>query len=101
ASGPIANDGPGFVREAGMRVFLDVTPLIRDPIGREAIERATALGEARSSVALQRLAADPRLARRARSRRASALKLGRLLLRSRIPFAVVGALRAPDSARRR
>jgi len=101
ASGPVANDGPGFVREAGMRVFLDVTPLIRDHIGREAIERATALGEARSSVALQRLAADPRLARRARSRRASALKLGRLLLRSRIPFAVVRALRAPDSARRR
>ena len=93
--------GDRFVREAGMRVYLDVTPIVRDPVGREAIARATALGEARSSVVLRRLADDPRLARHSRSRVASAFRILRLVIRSGIPLAVLRALRAPQATRRR
>jgi len=109
SDGKVAMDGndrpasadSGLVREAGMRVYLDVTPILRDPIGREAIERATALGEARSSVVLRQLASDPRLARTSRSRAASAFRILRLLVRSGVPMTVLRTLRAPDRMRRR
>src|SRR6266508_3856469 len=47
--------------DAGMRVYLDVTPILRDAVGRVAIQRATAIGEARSSVVFGKLVSDPRL----------------------------------------
>jgi pyruvate,water dikinase len=100
-SDPPATGDRGFIREAAMRVYLDVTPILRDPIGREAIERATALGEARSSVVLRQLATDPRLARSSRSRPRSAFRILRLAVRSGVPVAVLRTLRAPERMRRR
>jgi pyruvate,water dikinase len=99
--GRSASSNVRLVVEAGMRVYLDVTPILRDPLGRLAIERFTALGEARSSVVFQRLAADPRLARRAASRASSLLRFLRLGLRSGIPVSVLRTLLAPDRTRDR
>jgi phosphohistidine swiveling domain-containing protein len=90
-----------LVVDAGMRVYLDVTPILRNPLGRVAIERFTALGEARSSVVLHRLAADPRLAGRAGSRVSSLVRFLRVALRSGIPVSVLRTLLAPDRTRDR
>jgi phosphohistidine swiveling domain-containing protein len=90
-------DGGGRppVVEAGMRVYLDVTPILRDAVGRIAIQRATAIGEARSSVIMSRLASDPRVAPPCASRIRSARRLVPLLVRSGIPMLVLRVLRSP------
>ena len=90
-----------LVVDAGMRVYIDVTPILRDPLGSLAIERFTALGEARSSVIFHRLAADPRVAQQAGSRASSLLRLLRVGLRSGIPVSILRALAAPDRTRER
>jgi len=96
-------DGGGHppVVEAGMRVYLDVTPILRDAVGRVAIQRATAIGEARSSVVMSRLASDPRVAPPSASRIRSVRRLVPLLLRSGIPMLVLRVLRSPAAAPRR
>ena len=50
---------------AGERPFVDVTPVLRDPVGRDFLDRVSAIGEARSSVVFRKLAATivlPRVA---------------------------------------
>jgi phosphohistidine swiveling domain-containing protein len=89
------------VVEAGMRVYLDVTPILRDAVGRIAIQRATAIGEARSSVVMSRLASDSRVAPPSASRIRSARRLLPLLLRSGIPMLVLRVLRSPVTVPRR
>jgi rifampicin phosphotransferase len=96
-------DGGGRspVVEAGMRVYLDVTPILRDAVGRIAIQRATAIGEARSSVVMSRLASDPRVAPPSASRIRSARRLLPLLLRSDVPMFALRVLRYPATTPRR
>src|SRR5207253_1771105 len=53
--------GPGFLVEAGMRLFLDLTGGIRNPIGRRIIGFLLPFGEALSSDLIQVLQSDPRL----------------------------------------
>jgi rifampicin phosphotransferase len=89
------------VVDAGMRVYLDVTPILRDAVGRIAIQRATAIGEARSSVVMRELASDPRLAPASTSRIRSARRFLPLLVRSGVPMLVLRALRSPANVPRR
>lgn len=86
---------------AGGRPFADLTPVLRDPLGREFLERATSVGEARSSVVFRKLAADPRFHLRRRFRLGSARQMVPLLLRSRIPLYAVRLLQSPARARAR
>jgi pyruvate,water dikinase len=70
AFGAVVSDsaaGRSALVEAGMRLFVDVTPAVRDRFGRRAFTSILTAGEARSSVVLSRLAADPRLAESATS----------------------------------
>ncbi len=53
ASGPLV--------EAGMRIFIDLTGGLRNPIGRRLIGFLLPFGEARASAPLQALLSDPRL----------------------------------------
>jgi pyruvate,water dikinase len=61
ANVPNARAGPAGLVEAGMRLYVDVTPIMRDRLGRRIFESITRFGEARSSVVVTQLAADPRL----------------------------------------
>jgi rifampicin phosphotransferase len=98
-------DGAGPTRSplvvAGGRPFVDVTPAIRDPVGREILQRLSAAGEARSSVVFGKLALDPRLSARGRSRLGTIRRLGPILLRSGIPLYVVRLLMSPARTRAR
>jgi phosphohistidine swiveling domain-containing protein len=87
--------------EAGMRLFIDVTPILRDRIGQVALQRMAVLGEARSSVVFLKLLSDPRLRPRPRSRMHSLIKVLRLARRSGIPGYALRALRSPTATRHR
>src|SRR5204863_230372 len=53
--------GSQILKDPGMRLYIDVTPIVRDPVGRRAFVTLTSMGEARSSAVLVQLASDPRL----------------------------------------
>lgn len=101
ADGGGAPTDPSPVVVAGDRPFVDVTPALRDPVGREFLERATSAGESRSSVVFQKLAEDPRFLARHRLPFRSMRQLLPLLLRSRIPLNVLRLLRSPGRTRAR
>jgi phosphohistidine swiveling domain-containing protein len=103
AGGVRTGDGgaPPLLVDAGMRIYIDVTPVLRDAIGRIAIQRVMAIGEARSSVVFGKLASDPRLAPRSPSRIRSVRRILPVLWRSRIPIRTVRVLRQPAAAPRR
>jgi rifampicin phosphotransferase len=86
---------------AGERPFVDVAPVLRDPLGRELLERASSAGEARSAVVFRKLAADVRFRPRGRLPLRSIRRLLPLLLRSRIPLYAIRLLRSPAAARAR
>jgi pyruvate,water dikinase len=86
---------------AGDRPFVDVTPALRDPLGREFLERATSAGESRSSVVFRKLAEDPRFRPSQRLPFRSIRQLLPLLIRSRIPLNALRLLRSPARARAR
>ena len=53
-------DGPPAYAEAGQRLFIDLTPVLRSRIGREIVPRAFDVMEARSAIVLRGLFDDPR-----------------------------------------
>ena len=93
--------GRSAVVVAGERPFVDLAPVLRDPLGREFLERATSVGEARSSVVFRKLADDPRFRARRRLPFRSMRRLLPLLLRSRIPLYALRLIQSPDRARAR
>src|SRR5262249_36879193 len=93
--------GPGTIAEAAMRIHLDVTPVVRDPIGRRALVAMTAMGESRSSVVFARLASDPRLPPMGRSRLRSLRRIAVGFMRAGAPLAGLRMLRSPDPTRER
>ena len=84
---------------AGERPFADVTAVLRDPVGREFLERASSVGEARSSVVFRKLADDPRFAERRGPRIRSVRRIVPVILRSRIPLYALRLLRSPARTR--
>jgi phosphohistidine swiveling domain-containing protein len=96
-----ATAGPRAVVEAGMRLYVDVTPVIRDSLGRRIIVAVTSVGEARSSVVLSHLTADPRFAPFSRSRRSSMGRIAGGFMHARVPPYALRTLLAPSAARAR
>jgi pyruvate,water dikinase len=86
---------------AGQRPFVDLTAVLRDSVGREFLERASSVGEARSSVVFRRLGADPRFVTRSGPRIGSLRRIVPLIVRSRIPLYALRLLQSPDRARTR
>jgi rifampicin phosphotransferase len=93
--------GPSAIVEAGMRIYIDVTPVVRDLLGREVFRSVTAIGEARSSVVVSRLMSDSRLAPVSRSRLRTLRRIAAGLTRVGIPLAALRVLRSPGAARAR
>lgn len=83
-----AGNGPAAYRSAqiGMRMFVDVTSLLRSKGGRRGLLRAMKVADARSVDVLAYLAADPRFAL-TRAPKLASLKAG---LRASPPFGLVG-----------
>ena len=99
---PDPTAGVPITVEAGMRLFLDMTPVLRNPALRELPGRAMSVMEARSARVLARVLEDPRLApRRNASRVRSTVAALRVVLRTGAPPVVIRALVRPAAARAR
>jgi phosphohistidine swiveling domain-containing protein len=99
---PVANPlgGPTRYAEAGQRVFVDLTGVLRSRAGRALVPRVLDVMEARSAVILRRLSGDPRLSLINQSVLPFARRLLRLAVRYRVPGTVMRALVRPDAAQR-
>jgi len=91
--------GPASFTDAGGRIFLDITPVLRTTLGSRLLDRGARIGEARSVPILRSLAADPRLAPVARPPWSFVRVVLLLLIRGRIPLRVAQALLRPAAAR--
>jgi pyruvate,water dikinase len=88
--------------ESGMRLFLDLTPIVRNPATRELPGRAMSVMEARSAPVYAHVLEDPRLAPQPRSSRAGFLFAAlRIARRTGAPAVVLGTLVRPVEARTR
>ena len=93
--------GPATLVDAGMRLWLDLTPALRDPLGRAFVRQGLGVAEARSAVVLEALERSAALAPHRGSRLGAARRILPALLRTRIPAYTIGALLRPDRSRRR
>ena len=100
---PVADTAAGsqILKEPGMKLYVDVTPIVRDPIGRRAFVTLTSMGEARSSAVLVELASDPRLALARRSGFRSVRAIAGALIHAGVPHAALRVIRSPDASRAR
>ncbi|WP_433876608.1 PEP/pyruvate-binding domain-containing protein [Sinomonas atrocyanea] len=92
-------DGPAVVAEAGGRLFIDATAVLRSRAGRQLAPRVLDVMETRSAEVLRSLASDPRFALAARSPLGLLRRIGPMALRNRLPETLLGAVLRPDSGR--
>jgi pyruvate,water dikinase len=98
---PDARSGPAGLVEAGMRLYVDVTPVMRDRLGRQMFEAITRFGESRTSAVAARLASDPRLKTTSDSPRRTLRRIAAALVRVGIPGAALRVLVSPAATRAR
>ena len=91
---------PAFTPVGG-RAFLDVTALLRNPIGRDLAVFLLRFMEARTSVVLRELLDDPAFAPVRHGRRRALRRVVPVLVRFRVPLVVLQAVASPAAARRR
>src|SRR5262245_28039086 len=88
------------LKEAGMRIFADLTEVVRSPLGRHVLGGALGVMEARSARLLPALVDDPRLLPGDRgSMLAALIEVVRTLVRVGVPSVLVRGLRDPDRTR--
>jgi len=90
--------GPPLTVEAGMRLFIDMTPVLRDAFGRELPGRVMGAMEFRSQAIFAKLLEDPRLAPRGSASRSRLIVL-RKVLHTGAPQTAVRAVLRPDAMR--
>src|SRR3954447_2630885 len=90
---------PALTVAAG-RVFLDVTPALRNRLGRAIVPRGLDLMEARSAVVLRALAEDPRFGLQPFSGAKTLRRLAAVLVRHRLPVRLLWAVADPRRAHR-
>jgi len=100
---PVADPlaGPAVLADAGGRLFVDVTGALRSRVGRAIAPKIARFGEARAEAVLESLFDDPAFSVLNPSRRPLARRIGRLLVRYRVPVLVALALARPAAAHRR
>jgi pyruvate,water dikinase len=100
---PVADPAAGVsaLTDAGLRLWVDLTGVLRNAAAREVPVRALAIMEARSSSIFARLLDDPRLAPRGGSRLRSAVSILRAVAHTGVPPLVIRALLRPDATRDR
>lgn len=93
--------GPSFMVEPGMRLFIDVTGALRNPIGHRLLGFMLPFGEARSAVLLQTLEPDPRLRVNSSGRWGFVRGAITFVTRFRLPRYLLQALLRPGAAHQR
>jgi pyruvate,water dikinase len=91
---------PAFAAVGG-RAFVDVTAVLRNPLGRAVATRVLGIMEARTGVVLRDLFADPAFAPVPGARRRALRRIVPVLVRLRVPLIVAQAIASPTAARRR
>jgi len=97
--GPLS--GPAVLIEAGQRLFLDVTPALRNTLGRRALIGAASNGEALSAPLFKQLTSDPRLSIIATKRWPLIRAFGRVFEKTRAPIYALQAVFWPKAAVKR
>ena len=92
---------PRVLTESGLRAWLDLTPVVRDRVGRRILERLLGIGEARSVAVIHALAGDARLRERRRPAIRPFLRVLRVFVRTGVVGRVLRALRSPERTRLR
>src|SRR3989475_2218611 len=92
--------GASLYAESGMRVFVDLTPGLRDPFGREIPPRVMSAMEFRSKAIFENLLKDPRLRPRGSASR-SRLRVLAAALHTDAPQNALRAILRPDAAPKR
>jgi len=85
--------------ESGMRVFIDVTPVVRDPFGRELPPRVMTVMEFRSKAIFENLLKHPRLRPRGSASRSRFRTLA-AALHTGAPQNALRAMLRPDATRK-
>src|SRR2546430_8969747 len=100
---PVADPaaGPPLMRVSGMRLFIDLTAVLRNRFARELPPRVMSVMEARSVPIFIRLLEDPRLAPTGGSRPRSGLSTPRAGMRTGAPRGIARAGRPPPPPPRR
>ena len=100
---PLADPAAGasVIADAGLRLWIDLTGVVRSSAAREIPVRALSIMEARSSGIFARLLEDPRLAPRRGSRFRTVLSILRAVEHAGIPPWVLRALLRPEATRDR
>lgn len=88
-------DGPPAFAEAGRRIFVDLTDVLRGRVGRAVLPRVFDVMEARSAAVLRGLLDDPRFPLTRRSVIPAARRGLRLAARHRLPLRVLRAVARP------
>jgi pyruvate,water dikinase len=90
--------GPRMLAEAAMRLHLDVTAALQDPIGNRLLQLVAGVAESRSAAVLSTLAHDPRFGVQNASHLASLRRTAGPLLRLGVPPIALRTFLAPASA---
>ncbi|EWM11455.1 LOW QUALITY PROTEIN: pyruvate, water dikinase, partial [Kutzneria sp. 744] len=92
--------GPAFFSDAGQRVYVDATVIVRSRLGRFIVPRIFDVMEARTAAAMRSLFDDPDMSVRPGAFRA-ARHIMKLALRMGFPFRLTEAMVRPAAADRR
>ncbi|PVZ11162.1 PEP/pyruvate-binding domain-containing protein [Actinomycetospora cinnamomea] len=93
--------GPPMLSEAGQRLFVDITDVVRSRVGRAGAAGVLGVMERRSAQVVASLLHRPELALARHSPLPALRRVGRIALRYRVPSALVGAWVRPGRARER
>ena len=93
--------GPSGFTDAGQRIFVDITPMLRHPRARRVAVRVAGVMEARTKAVLQHLEDDPRFGPDETTTGRAWPVLARIFAHTRAPLRLVHALISPASALRR
>ena len=97
---PVADGlaGPSRIQVAGQRLFLDITPALRHPLGRRAMLKMFGVMEARAAEVLGKLGEDPRFTVRRQSVLPLLRAAARVAWRLRVPPRALHAVVRPAVA---
>ncbi|MEQ4519640.1 PEP/pyruvate-binding domain-containing protein [Pseudarthrobacter sp. B907] len=98
---PVPHDGPSPYAAAGQRLFFDLTPVLRNGVGRALVPRVFDVMEARSAAVLRSLFDDPRFSVTSRSPWRLLRHVVPVAARAMVPESLLRALVRPEAALRR
>ena len=84
--------GPGAFQSIGQRMFVDVTPVVRNRIGRHAVLTMFGVMEARAAAVFRGLTSDPRFALISASPLRTLRPVARVVLGAGVPRRILLAL---------